>query len=591
MNSLASPFTTIRSSPITTGVAAYLTLLHESPDQNSATRHFRGRPVLTRTLARLADFAGRASAIDERSTLPMVISCWDDQLQAARAAAGGMARLFSIGPRRSIQSLDTLTAATRWLDGWRHGPLLTTVFDRGFHAPTALQALNEANAFAAADGNRSDLHALGEQPPGCSAIHSLLLVDPASALLSPELLASLLTHANQLGDAHDVIFHPTAPGLSGAVLRKPFLDRLARATPQQVFPIPIHPGKFLHYFPDNYGRDPLSESPCAPHPTPAARTLHSFLLHTPSQIRRAESCSAGLKDGDAASYSVDDLLAAYAARSALYALPKDLRLELTTRRNTNPVFRPKPALREEVPVSAYLPLLDELAGPDCDTRITLGGTGAGTDPLLYPDILALVAEISARRIPLAIESDLVQIPSEVLRGLATAGGLDLLLFHIPATTPETYARLMGVDAIDNLIQNLNCYLAARGSGGAGIPVPVFTKTRQNLAEMEPWYDHWLRTLGTAVIDGAHSHAGSVDDLSATNLAPPHRVPCRRLSHRMTLLSNGHLATCEYDQRGSGRIESVGQAWQSLSPLRAQHNSKSLPQLPALCGACTEWHRP
>ena len=63
---------------------------------------------------------------------------------------------------------------------------------------------------------------------------------------------------------------------------------------------------------------------------------------------------------------------------------------------------------------------------------------------------------------------------------------------------------MGVDRLTDAVIETSAIRRRIGSdGGDGVPmlVPIFTKCRQNLGEMEFWYDQWLRALGSAVIVG------------------------------------------------------------------------------------------
>ena len=122
-------------------------------------------------------------------------------------------------------------------------------------------------------------------------------------------------------------------------------------------------------------------------------------------------------------------------------------------------------------------------------------------------------------------------------------------------------------------------------------MPTFTKCRQNLEEMEPWYDHWLRVVGTAVIAGPSDYAGQIPDQSCADMSPSRRRACYRLGRRMTVLSDGTIASCEQDVLGRQRQgevmgDGLSRTWRERFPiLRAEHEKG------ALCTSCKEWHRP
>jgi radical SAM protein with 4Fe4S-binding SPASM domain len=103
-------------------------------------------------------------------------------------------------------------------------------------------------------------------------------------------------------------------------------------------------------------------------------------------------------------------------------------------------------------------------------------------------------------------------------------------------------------------------------------------------------------VGAAVIAWPSDCAGQIPDASVADMSPPRRVPCRRLTSRLTVLSDGSIVACENDVAGRhalGRLsqDTIAEAWRSRIPgLRAQQAAGELAQLP-LCVSCRDWHRP
>src|SRR5690349_3314410 len=96
-------------------VTAVLSMIHESPQRNSATRLFRGDPVMAWTLRRLT----RAQRIAS-----IAILCWEDQVDAVEPIAGEYgADVLAKGPRMNVAAIDAVSASRRWADGWRGGLL------------------------------------------------------------------------------------------------------------------------------------------------------------------------------------------------------------------------------------------------------------------------------------------------------------------------------------------------------------------------------------------------------------------------------------------------------------------------------------
>jgi spiro-SPASM protein len=533
---------------LTPSTAAILSLLHEPPAGHSAARRFRDRPVLGWTIARLA----RAQSVTARAVL-----CWDDQRDAVAAAAGDTVTLSR--PRTPIPLLDQVNASQRWSDGWRGGLLGTCHFDRGFHAPFVHDAARHLNAEA------------------------VVLVDPAAALVDPALIDALVAHIA----AHPRIeyaFTQAAPGLAGLLLRTPLVERLAKAN--------THPGRLFAYHPDTPGRDPMTMDMCLAVPPAVARTPHRFTLDSDRQIRRLSDATTSL-NGQLIGTGAEDLVALVASRPTAHPHPREVVLEVTTDRATRPIFAPGTHLqlgRGAMPLTTLKPILDQLHGID-DLRLTIAGAG---DPLLHPEFPEILRLIERANVPAVhVETDLVEPSAAALDALATAR-LDVLTIHLPAATAPTYQRVMSADALNRVIENLKRLLALRRS--VPLIVPTFTKCRANLDEMEAWYDHWIRVLGTAVIAGPSDYAGQIPDAACADMSPPKRRPCARLDSRLTILSDGAVVACEQDalrRHPLGRVpgDDLSDLWQHrLAPLRGDHATGSLHHRP-LCLACKEWHRP
>jgi hypothetical protein len=459
--------------------------------------------------------------------------------------------------------MDGVTAARRWSDGWRGGLLQTCEFDRGFHAPWLVELAAKISAA------------------------TVLLVDPAAALIDPALIDSLVNHASANPDV-PLIFSQAAPGLSGTVIRFDLLKQLAA--------INSHPGKFIQYQPQHPCRDPISEKACAPVPTAIARTLHRFTLDTRRQIHRMERATLHV-DGDLLATTAAELIDVLNEAQPIDPLPREVVLELTTRRATRPVFAAAGHLsvqRDDLSIDTARELFAQFAEAD-DLRLTLAGVG---DPLLAPNFFEiLTAAREAGITAIHARTDLLDVGTEFIERLA-ASPLDVCSIQIPATTAKTYLAVMGVDGLSRVIDNVKHFVEQRWRLARATPilVPIFTKCQQNLAEMEVWYDKWLAALGSAVLAGANDYAGQIPDQSVADMSPPARRPCGRLASRMHVLCDGTIVSCEQDVLGRQALGSlvsdrIADVWaRRFGALRADHNRGNWSRH-ALCGNCREWHRP
>jgi Radical SAM superfamily/Iron-sulfur cluster-binding domain len=536
-------------------VTAVLSMLHEPLGANSATRRFRGEAALAWTLFRL----GRCQRISQS-----IVLCWEDQAEAVEPIAAELdVEYVARSARICVPHLDAIAAARRWADGWRGGLLGACEFDRGFHGPWIAE-------IAAKTGTEA-----------------LLLVDPSAGLVDPDLIDALIEHADARPEI-DLCFSQAAPGLSGVVLRKPLFEQLAVGG--------AHPGALLCYRPDLPVHDPISKPSCAPVETPIARTLHRFTLDSERQIDRIAHATVHL-NGQLISTEAEQLVRFLDASPETPELPHEIVLELNTRRATLPMYSPSSHIhfdRPDLTVQMATALFEELAAAD-DVRVVLGGVG---DPLLHPEVFTIINAAQRAGIgAIAIETDLFGIEAGVIEQLADSA-VDIVSVNFPAVRPETYQAIMGVDGFKTVMENLSKLISRRQSNRRGTPlvVPTFQKMAGNLGEMEAWYDHWMRVLGCAVIDGPKDFGGQIPDVSVAQMEPPRRRTCSRIARRLTVLCDGRIVSCEQDIQGRQNLGRVGEnsiksVWAgAASALRRDHAAGEWKRH-SVCAACKEWHRP
>jgi radical SAM family protein/iron-sulfur cluster protein len=532
-------------------VTAILSMLHEPAECNSATRLFRQDPVLCWTIDRLS----RSERLDG-----IIVLCWEDQEQLVEPIAReGHADMLVKGPRQAVPSIEAVAAAQKFADGWRGGLLSTCEFDAGFYAPWCNEIAQHHDADA------------------------VLVVDPASGLVDFDIVDDTIEQALEHEDA-EIFFTQAAPGLAGALIRKVLLERLAKVC--------THPGRILHYMPDQPARDPIGGEGCVAVPTPIARTTRRFKLDSQRQIDRITSAAVSL-NGTLVTSSGQELLNRLEAHANPDLLPRDVTLELTTRRDSSPIFLPSGIKRPDLTLDIAKQIFAQLAAFD-DMRITLGGVG---DPLLHDEFVQIVRAARDGGIAaIHVETDLL-VAADRVEQLVDAG-VDVVSVNLPAMQTGTYAKIMGVDRFTDAIENIKRFVVHRQIRRRGVPllVPTFVKLAENLAEMETWYDQWLRAIGSAVIVGPSDFAGQMPTIELADMQPPKRIACRRLASRLTILSDGAIVACEQDIRGKSKMGTIGadlirDVWrQKIGTMRCDHASGNWNRHP-LCATCREWHRP
>jgi MoaA/NifB/PqqE/SkfB family radical SAM enzyme len=330
-------------------------------------------------------------------------------------------------------------------------------------------------------------------------------------------------------------------------------------------------------------------------PTTVARSTDRFDLDSNNYVGHVECWTAAI-NGRLLDAGAQELVSA-AASSPARASPRDVILELNTNRATRPIFWPGrhfEIIRDPLPPPRLRQLMRELGQWD-DLRLTLAGVG---DPLLADhlfDTMAAARDAGIRAIH--VETDLIGISDQTLRRLAESP-IDILSVSLPALSAEMYAQVMGADGLPQAIANIRAFFTHLQALDKSTPilVPTFVKLRANLHEMEPWYDHWLRAVGCAVITGPTDCAGRIPDLAVIDMSPPRRRPCRRLDSRLTILCDGRVVSCEEDVLGAqplGRVgeQPIDEIWNSaFGPLRAAHASGAWDTC-VLCANCRQWHKP
>jgi MoaA/NifB/PqqE/SkfB family radical SAM enzyme len=114
-------------------------------------------------------------------------------------------------------------------------------------------------------------------------------------------------------------------------------------------------------------------------------------------------------------------------------------------------------------------------------RVLLHGIG---EPLLNRDLPRMVAHLKAREATVLFNSNAITLGARLGQALIDAG-LDELRVSLDASTPQTYARVRGVDAFAKVIANLEGFASLRRDARAARPKVSlwFTALRDNIDEI------------------------------------------------------------------------------------------------------------
>ncbi len=533
---------------------AVLSLLHELPGEGSLNIEFRGAAVIDWTLRRLA----RSARVNEVRLIG-----WVDQLErlgkcAADAATKLNIEVVSAGARKPGPQMQAATASLRWADGWRGGLLGTTAFDAGFD-------FDQHRAVAA----------------NCDVV---VLIDPASALLDANLVDALIEKLEK-HPAIPMTFAPGSPGAAGMAVRSKLVEELATAK--------LLPGSRLTYHPDRLSGDPIGRDSAIAVPTNVARTTRRLTIDSRRQHARISLATQPM-NGSLGESDAKTIIERLQGTSVREDSPREVCVELTTRRATAPIWWPVRAMkisRPDMSLATAGKLFREMARSP-DVRLTLAGVG---DPMCHPrfiEIVELAQNAGIRAIH--VETDLLPEDGSVIERMVQIAP-DIVSIHIPACTAETYRGVMGVDRLGDVIANIKRLIISKLESTRGVPivVPTLMKCETNLAELETWYDQWLRAVGSAVIAGPSDYSGRIPFVGVSDMAPSQRRACRRLASRISVLSDGRVVSCEQDVTALQSVDEsdVQEAWtHGAAKLFEKHAAGQWAEM-AVCAACRMWDRP
>ncbi len=468
-------------------------------------------------------------------------------------------------------------SSRKWsLDGWRGGLGGTTSFDEYTDTSILAQLLQNVS------------------------VDYILSVPAAAAAFDPVLADRMIDHQARVVGEDDIslTFTQAPPGLAGVLLRHDAVCELAEKG------IPI--GWIFSYQPDSPRKDQIFLPGCCEISFELRHAAGRLLADTDRGFTTLEALlQADHVQGEA---EVGRWLTSR-ANDLVQPLPREVEIELTTEDNyPEAMLRPRgsrvpvrgPIKREMVrDVASLLSEFD-------DSLLVLGGFG---DPLLHPQFPAMLAAIregERKDSPiygLAVRTHAAVMTEEHIEAMIDHR-VDILNVILDAWSPDLYGQLMSPEnpslvSLEHVRQNLGRLTERCQQRGRSIPliVPEFTKARENVHELDVFYDGWIRKIGTVAISGASHFANQFDDHSVMNMAPSPRTPCSRIRSRCMVLADGMVVLCDQDFRGQEAVGSLSektltQIWHAshLQQVRDYHRQQNYSSC-GICAQCNEWHRP
>jgi hypothetical protein len=518
-----------------------------------------GVPVLRRTVMRALEVKG----VDSVHVLARAA-----ELTRVRDLLAGLPAIVNEADVVEPPHAELVRTARKWaLDNWRGGIAGSCSFDESFHA-AALQAV---------------AHAAGAD--------AVMAVPAHAALLSPSLATAMLEHLCGPGKDFRFVFSQSPPGLTPILLTAEILAELASAA----YP----PGVLLAFKPSAAEPDLVAKPCCYQVPTAVVTAWGRLLADTDGSFT---SCQAALQDlgEDRAADPIE--VCRFLGRHRqqhLPPLPCELEIELTTSAPL-PATRLRPAgpavpLRGPLDAGLLEKVLTQIAARD-DSLVVFGGFG---DPLCEPPWLqAIRLARQAGIFGVSVHTTGKQL-AHIDHDALLADPPDLLVVRIDAATEDVYAAVHGEPGLDETARAVQALEETRRQRKQVRPliVPAMTKSILNVTDQEEFFEQWLTRIGSCWIEGYSDRAGQMERLQVASMAPPARVPCRRLRSRLVMLADGCAVACDQDFRavhavGDLNRQTLQEAWQSEAMQQLRNHLPGKSSGPAiLCDHCEEWSRP
>jgi len=518
------------------------------------TDRLAGRSVLERTISRLE----QVNRLDE-----IIVFCPDEQQEQVRELIGQTAAIVK-GLVEPVPVSKCMPGRKWAMNSWRGGIREASQFDEQAFTAEMVQYVRERE------------------------IYTALSVAGEAVVVDPKLIDSLLEHHHEHGDAMRFTFTQAGPGLCGGAYRLDLLHELVLTR--------AYIGDLLRYDPATPHADYIVQE-CNYKVDPELYTTQFRYIADNQRSFLALERLIEKTDSNLENCNAKQIVASMEEhRRETDILPREVEIEITTEPSLRISGYPhrvdsEHPKRQRMSLACFKKIVEQLGEYD-DICLTIGGFG---EPLSHPELMAMIEAAKAAGIlGINIETDGRLLKGDLAEALS-GSEVDVLSVYLDADSGELYHEVKGKNCFDEVVGQLEAFIEKTNDAGPMI-LPHLVKTRQTMAQMETFYDRWLKKCGGAVIVGYNDFAGQIEDKSVMDMTPPQRLACRRLLHSISILADGGVTICGQDFMGSCTVgnvneKSIKELWRSreLEELRAAHRQCNF-GMNELCGKCKEWHR-
>ena len=236
----------------------------------------------------------------------------------------------------------------------------------------------------------------------------------------------------------------------------------------------------------------------------------------------------------------------------LAKFPYSINIELTNRCNLKCKMCPHSTIKnlglKDMEFDLFKNIIDS-AAEIRNSRAAISPVGLG-EPLIYPKFMNAIQYIKERcpHIPIFLDTNATLLradKSEMLCNMLDEK--DRIMFSINAWTNEKYRELMGIDAFELVLSNINSFLLIRKKIGNG-PKLFFQllDSIDNASEVDEFRAHWQSRMNREDkfnIAPLLNWGGQIETDQLLISKKPNRYPCISLWTMVAIDSEGNAYPC------------------------------------------------
>lgn len=300
-----------------------------------------------------------------------------------------------------------------------------------------------------------------------------------------------------------------------------------------------------------------------------------------------------------ASLTMEDVTQATAGLDDLWIgdLPRDIEVEITTKRPFDPEYMPKLTRKQcDMSLQDFTKIVEQLTEDFGNINLTLGGHG---DPAEHPDLVEFVRVAKKHCAGVCVRTFAVALKPETYEQLVEAQ-LDVLNVRFGYWDQEAYKEAHGLDIYEEvrtkLIHFLRGNLEERESLFPVI-VPEVVKGPAADKGLVDFYEKWGERLAWPTISNYKTWGGALEAKQPIEMFPGTRRPCDRTTLQLKIYADGSVPLCavDFDAKrpiGNAFTTPIKELWRSpmLEALRKSHREGAYERENPACKGCLEWFR-